>query len=48
MKEMLAALLLLAAVILIYTSTVGGDEGMETKVRNGGGRIHAAVERLNP
>lgn len=48
MKEMLAAVLLIAAVVLIYMSTVGGDEGMENKVRNGGGRVQATIERLNP
>jgi hypothetical protein len=48
MKEILCAVLLLAAVLLIYMGTVGGEEGMESRVKNGGGRIHEAVERLNP
>lgn len=48
MKEILATLLLILAVILIYVNTIGGSDGMESKVRNGGGRIHATIERLNP
>lgn len=48
MRQILAAMLLVWAVLLIYMSTIGGDDGMEEKVRNGGGRIHATIERLNP
>jgi hypothetical protein len=48
MKEILATLVLLLAVLVIYMSTVGGDEGLEDRVRNGGGRIHTTIERLNP
>lgn len=48
MKEIAAVVLLLAAVLWIYQGTVGGDDGMESRVKNGGGRVHTAVERLNP
>lgn len=48
MKQIICVVLLLAAVLLIYTGTVGGDDGMQSRVRNGGGRVHEAVERLNP
>ncbi|MDF2926648.1 MAG: hypothetical protein K0R57_5562 [Paenibacillaceae bacterium] len=48
MKEILATILLLAAALLIYISTIGGEGRMEENVQNGGGRVHAAIERLNP
>lgn len=48
MKEILAVLLLMAAVMLIYFSTVGGAGGMENQLQNGGGRVHTSIERLNP
>jgi hypothetical protein len=48
MKEILCVILLIAAVLLIYEGTVGGADGMESKVKSGGGRVHEAVIRLNP
>lgn len=48
MKDILVTILLLGVVLLIYTATVGGKDGMEDKVRSGGGRIHTTIERLNP
>lgn len=48
MKEILCVVLLLAAVLFIYKGTIEGDDGMGSRVRNGGGRVHESVLRLNP
>ncbi|WP_181592930.1 hypothetical protein [Paenibacillus sp. YN15] len=48
MKELLVVLLLTAVIVLIYQAVIGGPDGMESGVRNGGGRVHTVIERLNP
>ncbi len=48
MKELLIVLLLTAVIVLIYQACIGGPDGMESRVRDGGGRVHPVIERLNP
>lgn len=48
MKEILCVILLLVAVLLIYQGAIGGDDGMGSKVKSGGGQVRDAVVRLNP
>ncbi|MDF2936616.1 MAG: hypothetical protein K0Q90_1989 [Paenibacillaceae bacterium] len=48
MKELLIVLLLTAVIVLIYQAAIGGPDGMESRVKDGGGRVHPVIERLNP
>lgn len=48
MKQMLAVLLLLAAAIGIYSATVEGNGGTGEKVRDGGSRINAVIQSIDP
>ncbi|WP_438448500.1 hypothetical protein [Gorillibacterium sp. sgz5001074] len=48
MKEILCVILLIAAVLVLYEGIVGGEDGMQNKVRSGGGRVRDAIVRLNP
>lgn len=48
MKELLVVLLLTAVIVLIYQASIGGPDGIESRVRDGGGRVHPVIERLNP
>lgn len=48
MKQMLAVLLLLAAAIMIYSGTVGGNGGTGEQVRNGGSRINSTIQSIDP
>lgn len=48
MKEILIVVLLAAVVVLIYQAVIGGPGGMESRVKNGGGRVHSVIDRLNP
>lgn len=48
MKSLLAALLLLVAVIWLYTAVIGGEGGAVESVRQNGERMGEALSRLDP
>jgi hypothetical protein len=47
-KSILVTIMLLAAAIAIYNATIGGDNGTKALVENGGGRMNAVIQSIDP
>lgn len=48
MKQILATVLLLAAVLWIYNGTIGGENGTGAHVREGGSKFHVTIRSIDP
>lgn len=48
MRSILIAVMLLAAIIVLYESTIGGEQGSREKVQQRGREINVEIERIDP
>ncbi|WP_409342605.1 hypothetical protein [Paenibacillus sp. MBLB4367] len=48
MREILITVMLIIVVIAIYNTTIGGPGGSKQNVRDGGARVNATIQRINP
>lgn len=48
MRHILVTIMLIIVVIAIYTTTIGGSEGMQQNVKTTGGRLNGTIESINP
>lgn len=48
MKQLLVTILLLAAALWIYIGTIGGEDGTEARVREGGNRFNVSIRSIDP
>lgn len=47
-RTMLVSILLMIVVIAIYTSTIGGEDGMKQQLRDSTGNISDSISRIDP
>jgi hypothetical protein len=48
MKSILITVMLIITAIMIYNSTVGGDNGTKLAVQNAGSKVNDSIQRINP
>lgn len=48
MRHILVTVMLVVVVIAIYSATIGGDGGMESNVKDAGGRLNGTIRSIDP
>jgi hypothetical protein len=48
LKVILVSIMLIIAVIAIYSNVIGGEEGTKEMVRDRGSRVNQAIQSINP
>ncbi|WP_164821388.1 hypothetical protein [Paenibacillus koleovorans] len=48
MKQILAAVMLILVILVIYSASIGGEEGMRARVRGSGNTVGDVIESIDP
>jgi len=48
MRHILVTVMLIIVVIAIYSTTIGGNDGMQHNVKTTGGRLNGTIQSINP